>query len=835
MSSFPTSPLSKYVGSSLTLFLDQLLVAFSNGIFWLLISKITTISDIGNATSIYSLIMLTGTLTQLGLEYPLLKNTLNNKSHIFSTSLIIEIMLTACSIPFIIFAIGNLYSENLEQFIWLSVVMLFFYSTSFITRFVLLGMFSTKHVLMIDLVGAVVRFVVGYLLVFMGLSTFGIILAFLIQFIVMTAMAIAIALVKKDVGFKIGNRHQFKEILKPGLINAPAKFSRTLIIFLSVVLLASFGIDADEIGIFYMVLMITVIVGGLVPSMAYMLIPTSSESNRNFSSGSIRLALTLTAPVIAALISGPEYILSLLGSGYISGSDVLILLSICILPSSVVMLSISIFNTQGRFKELLIIGSLQVFIFIVLFNFLVPAYGILGCAISMLAAFIISSMFALSRFDRINIRYLLNSGVAILVGCVPAYVLGHFMHLNPLILIIISMLLSSFALIKLKNTSVEEINRLIKLAIKYRKFDKILVIGNYGNFNIGDEIILKEIIRQYSLNTDPNTPLFLIPTRNPFFVDIYHIDLKGRINAIPINHFFKILVTFLKCNRVLIGGGGIWSKYTGSYAHVIPLIAILARIIFKPVDFVCFGIYSTSSSIDKFLVNLAVLASNSCSVRDSESFSMLWKSCQRKTNIDQDLSLSYIKSFDKDSINNLPKVSEYENIMKHRIQGHFVVGISLKEVHSKDLTLKLIDEFSNALNALNSEFGNSILFVFFPFAKTNSKTENDTLVVNQILERVTVKDNIVQISHSNSLSWFVAIDKLVDIFIGMRYHSIIFSTLALKPLLCIPYENKIYQFLSDMKNLSSISVVEPTQIDSAILIKFIKTRLKDKNMQSFRE
>ena len=193
MSFFPSSSLSKYIGSSLTLFLDQILVAFSNGIFWILISRITTVSDIGNATSIYSLIMLTGTLTQLGLEYPLLKNALNNKSHIFSTSLIIEIILTACFIPFIVFAIGNLYSENLEQFVWLSVIMLFFYSTSFITRFVLLGMFSTKHVLMIDLVGAVVRFAVGILLVFVGLSTFGIILSFLIQFIVMTAMAIAIA------------------------------------------------------------------------------------------------------------------------------------------------------------------------------------------------------------------------------------------------------------------------------------------------------------------------------------------------------------------------------------------------------------------------------------------------------------------------------------------------------------------------------------------------------------------------------------------------------------------------------------------------------------------
>jgi polysaccharide pyruvyl transferase WcaK-like protein len=357
------------------------------------------------------------------------------------------------------------------------------------------------------------------------------------------------------------------------------------------------------------------------------------------------------------------------------------------------------------------------------------------------------------------------------------------------------------------------------------KFDKILVIGNYGNFNIGDEILLKEIIRQNSIGTDANRPLFLIPTRNPFFVDIYHKDLKEIIRAIPINNLLKLLIAFLKCSRIIIGGGGIWSKYTGRYAHMIPLIAILSRVIHKRVDIVSVGIYSTSSSIDKFLVNLAVLASNSCSVRDDESFSMLWKLCQQKTNIVEDLSLSYIRHFDKDDkyIDDLPKVSEYDDIMKHKRRGNFVVGISLKPLHNKNLTLKIIDEFSNAMNILNREYGDSIFFVFFPFAKTDSKIEDDASMINELLEKVSAKDNIVQISHSDPLSWFVAISRLVDIFIGMRYHSIIFATEARKPVLCIPYENKIYQFLSKKnKSLPETSIMEPTHTSEVTIINFVK-------------
>lgn len=298
------------------------------------------------------------------------------------------------------------------------------------------------------------------------------------QFIVMTA--IAIGLIKKQTAFKIGTREHFKDIMKAGLVNAPAKFARTLIISLSVVLLASFGVNASDVGIFYMVLMITIVVGGFVPSMAYMMIPSSSATNKDISSGSIRLALTLTAPVISGLIVSPEYLLSLLGPAYVLGSNVLIVLSVCILPSSLVMLSISMFNTKGRSKELIFIGSLQISVFILLFSFLVPAFGIVGGAISMLAAFTISSLIALSRIDRSNTRYFINSCVAILVGYAPVFLLGYFFNVNPFLLIIISMLLSSFTLIKLKNTSVEEIRRLVNLAIRGHKSEMILVIGNYG-------------------------------------------------------------------------------------------------------------------------------------------------------------------------------------------------------------------------------------------------------------------------------------------------------------------------------------------------------------------
>ena len=60
---------NRFVSLGVIFFIDQILVAAGNWLYWLIISKITTSSEIGQATMISSLVLLITTLTQLGLEY----------------------------------------------------------------------------------------------------------------------------------------------------------------------------------------------------------------------------------------------------------------------------------------------------------------------------------------------------------------------------------------------------------------------------------------------------------------------------------------------------------------------------------------------------------------------------------------------------------------------------------------------------------------------------------------------------------------------------------------------------------------------------------------------
>ena len=147
------------------------------------------------------------------------------------------------------------------------------------------------------------------------------------------------------------------------------------------------------------------------------------------------------------------------------------------------------------------------------------------------------------------------------------------------------------------------------------------IIGNYGNFNLGDETLLKQIVENIRNEEDGlHNMKFYVPTRNPEFVTMYHDDLRDSIFPVDMRDVFGVARILLRSNKILIGGGGIWSGFTGPIAHAIPILAIVSKLLGKKVEFISVGIYDTASFLDIFLVNLAFLIGDQSSVRDEESF-----------------------------------------------------------------------------------------------------------------------------------------------------------------------------------------------------------------------
>ena len=449
------------------LFLDHLLVAVGGWIYWLVIVSRISPFEVGQVTAVYSLVTLLSILTQLGLEYPILKRSSSQPHQILVTAFIIEMVITTATVPIVPSIISTYFQQSLhglsDQFTLIAVTILLLSSLSFVSRFALLGVSDVKNVLIIDLIGTAIKFASGYVLVWSGMGASGMLISFLLQNLVIVSATIFVARRKRKFGYRVGNLNYIKTIIKEGLINTPSKFSRTLILSLSVVLLGSFGISSSDIGVFYIALMVSIVaIGSLASSMAYMVIPISAALRTDLSSASSRISMSLSVPMITAVISSPTFILSIIGTQYVRGEPILLVLSIAILPFSITMNFISKFNNLQMTARLISIGLVEVVAFLLTFVFLVPHYGALGAAFSTLAAFVSSSLLSLAWSERRTIRYVGVSAMAIILGFVASHIIQLATSIHPVAMILISMVMSLSIVIILKNISINEINQLAK-------------------------------------------------------------------------------------------------------------------------------------------------------------------------------------------------------------------------------------------------------------------------------------------------------------------------------------------------------------------------------------
>lgn len=459
---------NKFVGQGILLFIDQILVSATNWLYWIVVSRLASTSEIGQATSVYSLVLLISTVSQIGLEYPLLKKASIRHSQILGTALSIELIITSGTIAAIIFlANTDMYHSTLGQYVYLAIALLILSPISFVGRFALLGISNARSVLVFDLAATIAKFLTAYILLSMGSGVFGILFSFVIASLVAAVTMILIAARRLSLR-PLRDKMRIIEVVKEGVSNAPSKLSRTMIITLSVILLASYGISDSDIGTFYIALMISIVGAGFASSMSFTVIPASSEFKADLSSGSLRIGLSLTAPLIAALLVAPSDILSILGMEYAAAHTVLFVLSMAILPTAIVMNAISKFNNSGEQKKIIAIGLIQVAGFLTSFVLLVPYYGSLGAAYSILIAYFASSAFSIYWFERLERKYIAASLIAVIIGSTIGFMIGLILDYG-LIIIISSAVVTFAVVLALKNTSTSEIRQLVNNVTKLRR------------------------------------------------------------------------------------------------------------------------------------------------------------------------------------------------------------------------------------------------------------------------------------------------------------------------------------------------------------------------------
>ncbi|RLC96873.1 MAG: hypothetical protein DRI40_01890 [Chloroflexi bacterium] len=337
------------------------------------------------------------------------------------------------------------------------------------------------------------------------------------------------------------------------------------------------------------------------------------------------------------------------------------------------------------------------------------------------------------------------------------------------------------------------ISLLLPLLAKTPRRLRVLVVGNYGNRNIGDEAILSsllDIIEKAARSAHGDAEVeFYVPVRNA--ANLYQFHDRRNLHALPIRRTGHLFLKLLRCHLVVVGGGGMFSGYTGPLAKLVPYCALGARVLGKKVAYVGIGIYPTAPAWQRWSVWLSMLFSNLVCARDESSATTL-KSLTRfkEVHVCPDLALFLA---DEGSLSGPEAIQPSLGAANDEIN----IGLSIKPLKDRVATALLVETFARIINQLDHVLRHRVRFVFFPFAMTNSLAENDSALGEALKSRMENGDCLVLLSQSRPRE-FMGLLGQMDLVIGMRLHSQVFAHLTHVPLIGIKYEQKNRDFLENI-------------------------------------
>jgi len=310
---------------------------------------------------------------------------------------------------------------------------------------------------------------------------------------------------------------------------------------------------------------------------------------------------------------------------------------------------------------------------------------------------------------------------------------------------------------------------------------RILISGYFGFRNLGDELILhKEIEDVKEIVPDAE---IIVWSGNPSYTEEFH-GVKA-VNRFSVDDTVDAVK---ESDVVIVGGGGLIHEYFGinvkdmfnSFGYNIPayfIVPLIAKMFKKPLFYWCHGVGPIFSEDGKKLLSWFYSLSDFTTVRDRYSFNLLSSVSGLKPLVDIDPVLAM------DITKFLEKSWDFRD-------NSLIVGLNLRPWFGIDL---LIDRLLPIVSEISRKYTN-IIFVPIPFDLSDS---GDKVVLRKFFEKfdeegVRILDNIT--SEKDVISLLSS----VDLFIGMRYHSLILSFLLKKRSFAISYDSKTDELIRNL-------------------------------------
>ena len=309
---------------------------------------------------------------------------------------------------------------------------------------------------------------------------------------------------------------------------------------------------------------------------------------------------------------------------------------------------------------------------------------------------------------------------------------------------------------------------------------KIIICGNYGATNLGDEAILDGILKLVKNADVSNDVTILAP--NPRTVTSVHkvkalpilpCGIKSFINGIFSGSIWKTIDAIRKCDLFILGGGGLFTDEKMMAIIIWSMQAQFANIFKKPVFCLAQSIGPLDTTFGKLKTASVFKKSSTITVRDNMSADLLERLGVDKLKVLADP--AFCLELD------LPVVEAVEKY----------IVMSLREWPNVSP-----DQYADFILNIWQKYKLKTVLVPFQIAP-----ENDLNILNQVLEIVKNKtqDEIAEIFEYD-LDYMKIIQLIArsTAVVGMRLHSLIFATIVHKPFLALSYSLKVRGLVEDL-------------------------------------
>lgn len=314
---------------------------------------------------------------------------------------------------------------------------------------------------------------------------------------------------------------------------------------------------------------------------------------------------------------------------------------------------------------------------------------------------------------------------------------------------------------------------------KSKTIVKIMISGYYGFNNCGDEAILKSMVRAFKEKI-PQIKI-LVLSQNPV-----HTSQTYQVKAINRLHLISILNCLRDTNLFISGGGGLLQDSTGKGWSIWYYLGLIlgAKIIRVPVMIYAQGIGPISQPVNKKLMRWILNKVDLITVRDNFSKELLENLGVVKPSIYVNSDPSFL--LNKKNINcildNYPHIQELMNS-----DNRPIIGVSVRKYKGNRPDLKIM--FAQLADYLIEKY--KVKIVFLPF-----KFDDDVQVSEEILSLMKNQADILKIKLEPEE--LISILSKFSLMIGVRLHSIIFSSMANLPFIAFKYDPKIKNFVAEL-------------------------------------